>query len=163
MNYLDLNVVGVLIKQMRLASGITQKELSIRSGISRATISALENGRLNDVGVKTLGSLFKSIPYSHKSENISERSCALGEYLSDYRTKVANESVESFSTRAGLIVERVKAMESGDGSVSLNEWLMAFSCMQVLPDVMDAAKPAMAILGSMFESAIWEFGFGNAE
>lgn len=164
MQYLDLKVAGRLIQQMRLASSITQKNLAARSGISRATISALENGRLQDIGIKTLGALFGALPYTEQTRDVSESSRNLGAWLKEYREHVAAESVESFATRAGLIPERVRAMEEGDGTISINEWLTAFSCMQVLPDVMDAAKPALALLGSMFDAAKRGEGFhGHGE
>lgn len=39
---------------LRKAAGYTQIELAEYSGVSRATINALENGRASDIGVKKL-------------------------------------------------------------------------------------------------------------
>lgn len=42
------------IKEYRLKKGMTQEELSIKSGVNRTTISALESGNEVNVSVKIL-------------------------------------------------------------------------------------------------------------
>lgn len=49
--------MGYRIKEVREAKGITQEQLSVKSGISRATISALENGTARTTTTKTLVSI----------------------------------------------------------------------------------------------------------
>jgi len=46
--------MGYKIREAREACGMTQEELSAKSGISRGTISALENGTDRAVSTKTL-------------------------------------------------------------------------------------------------------------
>lgn len=48
---------GNRIRERRIALKMTQDDLSIKSGISRATISALENDETADVKVSTLKAL----------------------------------------------------------------------------------------------------------
>lgn len=46
--------MGYKIKEMREKKNMTQEELSDRSGVSRATISSLENGSSRSTTTKTL-------------------------------------------------------------------------------------------------------------
>lgn len=46
--------MGYKIKEVREARGMTQEELSEKSGVSRGTISALENGTERTTTTKTL-------------------------------------------------------------------------------------------------------------
>ena len=47
---LDLYEVGQRVRLLRRAAKLTQPELAKRSGVSRATIAALENGKLGELG-----------------------------------------------------------------------------------------------------------------
>jgi transcriptional regulator with XRE-family HTH domain len=51
---MDLLQLGELIKKTRQAQKLTQGELVRRSGLSRARLDALENGRAAEVGFKKL-------------------------------------------------------------------------------------------------------------
>ena len=46
--------MGYKIKEVREARGLTQEELAENSGVSRGTISALENGAVRTTTTKTL-------------------------------------------------------------------------------------------------------------
>lgn len=46
--------MGFYIKEMREAKNMTQDELAAKSGVSRGTISALENGTMRGTTTKTL-------------------------------------------------------------------------------------------------------------
>lgn len=46
--------MGYKIKEVREAQKMTQEELSNKSGVSRGTISALENGSVRTTTTKTL-------------------------------------------------------------------------------------------------------------
>lgn len=46
--------MGYKIREARIATGMTQEELSEKSGVSRATISAMENGEAKCVMTSTL-------------------------------------------------------------------------------------------------------------
>lgn len=50
----DLLKIGEQIKGARRRQGLSQRELSLRSGVSRARIEALENQRIPDIGFKNL-------------------------------------------------------------------------------------------------------------
>lgn len=49
------------LKEIRENKGMTQAELENKSGISRQTISAIENGRLSDVKSGTLVALAEAL------------------------------------------------------------------------------------------------------
>lgn len=53
--------MGYKIKEMRDAKGMTQEELSEKSGVSRVTISALENGTERNTTSKTLVKIAKAL------------------------------------------------------------------------------------------------------
>ncbi len=46
--------MGYRIKEVREEKRMTQEELAKKSGVSRGTISALENGSMRSTGSKTL-------------------------------------------------------------------------------------------------------------
>lgn len=46
--------MGLKVKQIREAKGLTQTELAKRSGISRQTISAIENGKTEELKIGTV-------------------------------------------------------------------------------------------------------------
>ncbi len=46
--------MGYRIKEVREEKRMTQEELSVKSGISRTTISGLENGTVRSTSTKTL-------------------------------------------------------------------------------------------------------------
>lgn len=48
------NKMGYCIKKTREAKNMTQEELAEKSGVSRGTISALENGTMRTTTTKTL-------------------------------------------------------------------------------------------------------------
>lgn len=45
------------LKELRKNRQITQAELAEKSGISRVTINKLENGKLDNIGTKTLADI----------------------------------------------------------------------------------------------------------
>lgn len=53
--------MGYKIKEFREARGMTQEQLAVSSGISRGTISALENGTARTTTTKTLLSIAKAL------------------------------------------------------------------------------------------------------
>lgn len=52
--YMDWVAVGELIREARRKAGFTQAALAKAMGMSRATISRLENGVLEELGVRKL-------------------------------------------------------------------------------------------------------------
>ncbi len=49
------------IKEVREKRGMTQEELSEKSGISRTTISDLENGKIKNTSASTMVSISKAL------------------------------------------------------------------------------------------------------
>lgn len=60
MNLLDL---GKTIKDLRKEKGVTQEQLASSAGLSRATLSKLENGYLGNVSVVTLANILNALGY----------------------------------------------------------------------------------------------------
>lgn len=53
--------IGLAVHSKRREMGLTQAELAKRSGLSRATISALENGMLAELGINRLLALLETL------------------------------------------------------------------------------------------------------
>ena len=53
--------IGIRIRERRRALNMSQETLAKKSGICRAIISMLENGRRTDVRVSTLSSIAKAL------------------------------------------------------------------------------------------------------
>ena len=49
------------IREKRVKLGMTQEELAEKSGISRQTINALENGKVNNVMMATMVSIARAL------------------------------------------------------------------------------------------------------
>ena len=55
--YMDFAQTGLVIRDARKQAGLTQAELARRLGMSRATISQLENGVIADLGIRKLAKI----------------------------------------------------------------------------------------------------------
>ena len=53
--------MGFRVREIREQKNMTQEELEAKSGISRQTISAIENGKAEDVKVGTLKALAEAL------------------------------------------------------------------------------------------------------
>lgn len=53
--------MGYYLKEVREEKGMTQEELSEKSGVSRGTISAIENGTSRATTTKTLVALARAL------------------------------------------------------------------------------------------------------
>lgn len=60
MNLLEL---GETVKRLRKERGMTQEVLAKKSGISRATLSKLENGQIAHISVVTLNEILNHLGY----------------------------------------------------------------------------------------------------
>ena len=60
MNLLEL---GNNVKLLRKERGLTQAQLAIKVGISRATLSKLENGNIAQVSIVTLNDILNHLGY----------------------------------------------------------------------------------------------------
>ena len=53
--------MGYKLKEVREKKGITQEELERKSGVSRQTISAIENDKAGDIKIGTLKALANAL------------------------------------------------------------------------------------------------------
>lgn len=51
---INLVTIGSKIRRVRIAGGVSQAALAKRAGVSRATINAIENGSIKEIGVNRL-------------------------------------------------------------------------------------------------------------
>lgn len=58
---MDLAAIGTALKTARRETGRTQEEIARPLGMSRATLSALEGGRCEEIGVRKLTALLESV------------------------------------------------------------------------------------------------------
>jgi transcriptional regulator with XRE-family HTH domain len=58
---MDLREIGLLFKEARRRSRRTQEELAQALGMSRSTLSALEGGRCEELGVRKLTALLQMV------------------------------------------------------------------------------------------------------
>jgi HTH-type transcriptional regulator / antitoxin HipB len=58
---MHLESLGTAIREARRAAGRTQADLAASLGMSRATISAIENGTIQEIGVRKLAALCAAI------------------------------------------------------------------------------------------------------
>jgi HTH-type transcriptional regulator/antitoxin HipB len=56
-----LKTIGIAIREARRIAGRTQADLAASLGMSRATISAIENGTIQEIGVRKLAALCAAI------------------------------------------------------------------------------------------------------
>lgn len=54
---MDMQALGVTLRTARKQRNLTQADLSDKVGMSRATLSAIENGTINDVGIRKIMAL----------------------------------------------------------------------------------------------------------
>jgi HTH-type transcriptional regulator/antitoxin HipB len=58
---MHLETIGDIIREARRSAGRTQAELAASLGMSRATISAIENGTIQEIGVRKLAALCAAV------------------------------------------------------------------------------------------------------
>lgn len=58
---MDLNQIGTFLKAARTSTGRSQSELAAALGMSRATISAIEGGRCDEIGIRKLTALLELV------------------------------------------------------------------------------------------------------
>lgn len=58
---MDFEAIGAAIRAARKDAGRTQHEVAANLGMSRATISAIENGSVGEIGVRKLDALCASL------------------------------------------------------------------------------------------------------
>jgi HTH-type transcriptional regulator/antitoxin HipB len=58
---MHLKTIGATVREARRTAGRTQADLAASLGMSRATISAIENGTIQEIGVRKLARLCAAI------------------------------------------------------------------------------------------------------
>jgi transcriptional regulator with XRE-family HTH domain len=58
---MHLSEIGLQLKQARKAAQLSQAELAAPLGMSRATVSAIEGGRCEEIGVTKLAALLERV------------------------------------------------------------------------------------------------------
>lgn len=58
-----MDELGLLIKQLRKAAGLSQAQLAQRHGMSRATISGIENNSIPEVGIRKVAAILEGLGY----------------------------------------------------------------------------------------------------
>jgi transcriptional regulator with XRE-family HTH domain len=82
---LDLASIGKQIAQRRKTLKLSQGELSIRAGVSRATLDALENARAGELGFSKLTRLLTAVGLELKLQAGSSNRPTLEELLQEDR------------------------------------------------------------------------------
>lgn len=69
-NYEIISELGARFKDYRIFSDMTQKDVSVKSGVSVFTISQFEKGESRNIGYGTILSLLRSIGFIQEAEKI---------------------------------------------------------------------------------------------
>ena len=70
---MDMQEIGALMRRARKASGRSQEDLAKPLGMSRATISAIENGTVGEIGVRKLMALCAALGLSVQVSALEKR------------------------------------------------------------------------------------------
>jgi transcriptional regulator with XRE-family HTH domain len=81
----DLISAGKQVAESRKKLGLNQAELSRKAGISRATLDALENGRLGELGFSKLARVLAALGLEIKIQPASSIRPTLDELLEEDR------------------------------------------------------------------------------
>ena len=58
-----MNEIGFLIRTLRRNAGLSQEQLAQRHGMSRATISGIENNTIPEVGIRKVAAILEGLGY----------------------------------------------------------------------------------------------------
>lgn len=82
---LSLNNLASEIIARRKALRLSQSELALKAGISRATLDALENGRSGELGFSKISKILSSLGLELKLQEAKPRRPTLDELLEEDR------------------------------------------------------------------------------
>jgi transcriptional regulator with XRE-family HTH domain len=75
----DLLTIGEQVKRARKRLRMSQRQLSITSGVSRARVEALENQRIPDIGFKNLLRIMNAVGLDLRTTDLNLRRPTLDE------------------------------------------------------------------------------------
>lgn len=55
--------LGLLIRKLRKAAGLSQAQLAERHGMSRATVSGIENNTIGEIGIRKVAAMLEGLGY----------------------------------------------------------------------------------------------------
>ena len=61
--HFSVDDLGLLIKKLRKTAGLSQTQLAQRHGMSRATISGIENNTIPEVGIRKVAAILEGLGY----------------------------------------------------------------------------------------------------
>jgi HTH-type transcriptional regulator / antitoxin HipB len=70
---MHLDEIGQLIRKARKSSGISQASLGSQLGMSRATISGIENGTIPEIGIRKMMSICGALGLELRVQNKTRR------------------------------------------------------------------------------------------
>jgi transcriptional regulator with XRE-family HTH domain len=91
---LDLISVGVQIARERKKLKLGQADLSLKAGVSRATLDALENGRVRELGFTKLAKLLAVVGLELKLQTMSSARPTLDELLQENQENRDDQSLD---------------------------------------------------------------------
>ena len=82
---LPISSVGSQIAAKRKTAGLTQSELAKTAGVSRATLDALENGRIGELGFSKISKVLSALGLELKIQETGAHRPTLDELLEEER------------------------------------------------------------------------------
>jgi transcriptional regulator with XRE-family HTH domain len=82
---LPLSSIGSEIASKRKSARLSQSELAKTAGVSRATLDALENGRMGELGYTKIAKLLAALGLELKLQETGSRRPTLEELLNENR------------------------------------------------------------------------------
>lgn len=70
---MSVEMLGKSIRRLRKEQGLTQAELAVRVGISRATLSGIENNTILELGIRKYEKLLNALGYTLTIKPHSDR------------------------------------------------------------------------------------------
>ncbi|VVO10695.1 hypothetical protein PS720_03405 [Pseudomonas fluorescens] len=61
--HFDMEELGKLIRSLRKTAGLSQSQLAHRHGMSRSTISGIENNTISEVGTRKVAAILEGLGY----------------------------------------------------------------------------------------------------
>ncbi len=70
---MNLQQIGVTVRERRIELGLNQSQVAAMSGLSRTTVNLLENGSLSDIGFIKIANLMKVLGIELQTSNVGQK------------------------------------------------------------------------------------------